>query len=204
MGLFFLVLTSCQHRVTPWQPSKEEVFDSRSQTGYASWYGDQFHGKKTASGQTYDMYSMTAAHRTAPFGTNVRVTNLQNGKQITVTITDRGPFVRGRIIDLSKKAAREIGMIENGTSKVRLEFLDRKAIDLGDVYIQNASFGSEANANQYLHTLKQTFPNLSSRIYKENRYFRVRTGPYDSDSKAQSDLDQLKKSGFGGFILHPE
>ncbi|MBN1413063.1 MAG: septal ring lytic transglycosylase RlpA family protein [Spirochaetales bacterium] len=89
--------------------------------GYASWYGPKFHGRKTASGEIYDMHKLTAAHKTLPFGTYVLVVNLENGFSVVVKINDRGPFVKGRIIDLSKAAAIEIGMIKSGTARVRIE-----------------------------------------------------------------------------------
>lgn len=89
--------------------------------GTASWYGEEFNGRLTASGEVYDMYKMTAAHKTLPLGTMVRVTNEDNGKTIEVKINDRGPYVKGRIIDLSKTAGRAIGMREAGTAKVKLE-----------------------------------------------------------------------------------
>ncbi|MDK3156471.1 septal ring lytic transglycosylase RlpA family protein [Kamptonema cortianum] len=90
------------------------------QKGQASWYGGKFHGRKTASGEMYDMNRMTAAHRTLPFGTVVRVTNLKNGKTTTVRINDRGPFVKGRIIDLSRAAAVEIDMTQDGVVPVEV------------------------------------------------------------------------------------
>ena len=91
------------------------------QTGEASWYGAQHHGRKTASGAVFDQGALTAAHPSLPFGTRVKVTNLSNGKSVDVEITDRGPFVGGRIIDLSQAAARALGMVESGTASVRLE-----------------------------------------------------------------------------------
>lgn len=93
------------------------------QTGLASWYGSRFHGRLTSSGQVYDMNKMTAANKTLPFGTLVRVTNLENEKSVDVTITDRGPFVAGRIIDLSKAAAEAVGLTAVGVAKVRLHIL---------------------------------------------------------------------------------
>lgn len=89
--------------------------------GYASWYGGKFHGRLTANGETFDTYKLTAAHRTLPFHTIVKVTNLKNGKSVEVRINDRGPFVRGRIIDLSKAAAEAIDMTGDGVARVRLE-----------------------------------------------------------------------------------
>ncbi len=92
--------------------------------GIASYYADDFNGKKTANGETYDMNGLTAAHRSLPFGTKVRVTNLDNGKQVVVRINDRGPFQLSRIIDLSLGAAKELDMIAKGTAKVKLEVIE--------------------------------------------------------------------------------
>ncbi|MDI4636225.1 MULTISPECIES: septal ring lytic transglycosylase RlpA family protein [Halomonadaceae] len=91
--------------------------------GMASYYADRYHGRTTASGERFDQQALTAAHRTLAFGTRVRVTRLDNGREVTVRINDRGPFVRGRIIDLSKRAARQLGMVRDGTVKVRLSVL---------------------------------------------------------------------------------
>lgn len=91
-----------------------------SEVGTASWYGMDFHGKKTATGEIYDMFGVSAAHKTLPLGTKVRVTNLENGREIELTVNDRGPFVDGRIIDLSYASARLLGMAENGVAKVRV------------------------------------------------------------------------------------
>ena len=91
--------------------------------GVASYYSDEFHGRKTANGETYDMYELTAAHKTYPFNTEVRVTNLSNGKSIVLRITDRMPGYKGRIIDVSFQAARELGMIISGIADVKLEVL---------------------------------------------------------------------------------
>lgn len=95
--------------------------DYFSQEGQASWYGKPFHGRKTASGARYDMYAYTCAHRTMPFGTRLRVTNLDNGESVVVTVTDRGPFIRGRIVDLSYAAAKDLGMVGAGVANVRIE-----------------------------------------------------------------------------------
>jgi rare lipoprotein A len=92
--------------------------------GVASWYGHPHHGRLTASGRRFNMYELTAAHRTLPFGTRLRVTNLRNGRSVAVTITDRGPFVRQRMLDLSYAAARELGMIDPGTAPVWIEILE--------------------------------------------------------------------------------
>jgi rare lipoprotein A len=102
-----------------------EKYGDFMQTGFASWYGGKFHGRATADGSIYDKNKFTAAHKNLPFGTVVQVTNMYNGKKCIVKITDRGPFVRGRIIDLSKVAANEIGMLSTGVSKVKVEVLGK-------------------------------------------------------------------------------
>lgn len=91
--------------------------------GLASWYGNEYHGRTTASGEVFDQDALTAAHKKLPFGTVVRVTNLRNGRHVVVRINDRGPFIRGRIIDLSRGAARELDMIGEGVVPVRVEVL---------------------------------------------------------------------------------
>ena len=93
------------------------------QTGLASYYADKFHGRLTASGEVFDMNALTAAHRTLPFGTKVRVTNLDNGNKVVLRINDRGPFVKGRIIDVSWRGAQELDFVAEGVVKVRVEVL---------------------------------------------------------------------------------
>jgi rare lipoprotein A len=93
------------------------------ETGLASWYGPRFHGKRTASGEVFNQEDFTAAHRTLPWGTKVKVTNIANGKSVAVRINDRGPFGKGRIIDISRAAARVLGMVGSGITTVRLEWL---------------------------------------------------------------------------------
>ncbi|MDP8256926.1 MAG: septal ring lytic transglycosylase RlpA family protein [Candidatus Alcyoniella australis] len=102
-----------------------------SETGYASWYGPGFHGKRTASGEIYNMYDYTAAHKQLPFGTLVQVENLENHKVVAVRINDRGPFVRGRIIDLSYTAAQDLNMIRAGVVKVRIQVMPATQLPTG-------------------------------------------------------------------------
>ncbi|MDA0339851.1 MAG: septal ring lytic transglycosylase RlpA family protein, partial [Proteobacteria bacterium] len=97
------------------------------ETGIASWYGPQFHGKATANGETFDMNSVSAAHRTLPLPSMVRVTNLDNGRSLTLRVNDRGPFARGRVIDLSRRAAQLLGFEGQGTTKVRVQILARES-----------------------------------------------------------------------------
>jgi len=109
---FLLCLSSCARKIT--------------ETGKGSYYADKFQGRSTASGEKYNQNKLTAAHRTLPFGTKVKVTNLSNGRSVNVTINDRGPFAPGRIIDVSKKAARKLGMVDAGVASVEIRYKRRK------------------------------------------------------------------------------
>ncbi|HTM00856.1 MAG TPA: septal ring lytic transglycosylase RlpA family protein [Candidatus Omnitrophota bacterium] len=104
-------------------PSLSEERLAFEEEGYASYYGREHHGRRTASGERFDAGRLTAAHRTLPFGTRVRVTNLDNGRKVVVTVTDRGPFRRHRVIDVSRRAAEDLGFLREGTARVRLEVL---------------------------------------------------------------------------------
>jgi len=112
LAAFITVFSSCGKFIT--------------ETGKASYYGDDFNGKKTANGQTFNKNALTAAHKTLPFGTVVTVTNLSNGKSVQVTINDRGPYAKGRIIDLSEKAAASIDMLDQGVAQVKLKYRRKK------------------------------------------------------------------------------
>jgi len=109
---------------TTWKILTAPLPESEAE-GIASWYGPGFHGQRTASGEVYNMYKYTAAHKTLPLGTYVRVINLENGKTVIVRINDRGPFKKGRIIDLSYAAAKKIGMIASGTARVKLDIISK-------------------------------------------------------------------------------
>ncbi len=104
----------------------KKTADGFKEKGFASWYGKEFHGRKTANGERYNMYGMTAAHKTLPMNTKLRVVNLDNGKEITVRVNDRGPFVKDRIIDLTYKGAKTIGMLGSGTARVEITALNGK------------------------------------------------------------------------------
>ena len=121
IGLACVALFACSSPPTPSLGSGPEVFH---QSGLASWYSDALHGRTTASGETYDRNAFTAAHRELPFGTRVRVTRARDGRSVVVRINDRGPFVAGRVIDLSRRAAEELDMIEDGVVDVRLVIVD--------------------------------------------------------------------------------
>lgn len=109
-----ILFASCHRKSAPGR-------SSYSETGYASYYADKFDGRKTANGETFNQNKLTAAHKKLPFGTQLKVTNLANGKTVQVRVNDRGPFIAGRIIDLSRAAAREIDMLGSGVAKVKIE-----------------------------------------------------------------------------------
>ncbi len=116
MMLFRLAIALCAAILTV--PLAATDAFAASQQGIASYYGQKFHGRKTASGERYDHNAMTAAHRTAPFGSQIRVTNLSNGRSVVVRVNDRGPWVRGRVVDVSGAAARQLGMTGRGLTRV--------------------------------------------------------------------------------------
>jgi rare lipoprotein A len=132
IGIIFLACstTSTSRRVNGDISRSRDMLDKNRNEehltiGYASYYAEKFHGKKTASGEIFDMNALTAAHRTLPFGTVCRITNLENNKSVVIRVNDRGPFVEGRIIDLSKSAAAAIDGIEAGVIKVRIDVLNK-------------------------------------------------------------------------------
>lgn len=124
------------------------------QTGMASWYGGEFHGKKTANGEIFNTYEFTAAHKDLPFNTIVTVTNLDNGKSVKVRINDRGPFVEGRVIDLSFAAAKEIGMVESGVGKVKISTEDFEHLEIR-YSVQVGAFKNLKYANALIRKLEE-------------------------------------------------
>jgi len=133
-------------------PSPQPAAQGSTETGVASWYGVPYDGRLASSGEIFDMRKLTAAHRTLPFDTWVEVTNLQNGKQVDVRINDRGPFVDGRIIDLSMAAANQIDMIRSGTARVRLRILPASA-SAGEYAVQAGAFSDRDRAETFRRTL---------------------------------------------------
>jgi rare lipoprotein A len=181
-------------------PRVEPLRDSSGNTGYASWYGGEFHEKRTASGETYDMFGFTAAHRTAPFGTMVRVVNLENGASTVVRINDRGPFVRGRVIDLSLAAARALGLVENGTARVRLEF-EGKAPSATRLYVQAGSFRERENAERSARRLSKRYREPPLRLESSEGLFRLRFGPFDDEAAAVRRIEELADDGIEAYVL---
>jgi rare lipoprotein A len=172
--------------------------------GVASWYGYPFNGRKAADGETYDMNQPVAAHRTLPFGSVVRVTNLKNGRQTEVRIIDRGPFVGGRIIDLSFAAAREIDMVGTGTASVRLELVSSPAPPLaGNFTVQIGAFQQRENADRLRAQMAAHYPVLVVEYDgSDGHYYRVRVGREPSQQAAQQLAAKLAADGgFQTFVV---
>ncbi len=169
--------------------------------GLASWYGRRFHGKKTASGELYDMYAMTAAHPTLPIPSYARVTAVGSGKSVVVRINDRGPFHKDRLIDLSYTAAHKLGMLGRGSLRVRVESLDPDAYDtegeaLADgVFLQLGAFSRADNAQQLVARLARELEidGSRARVVLRDKLHRVQLGPYASDAEAQADRARVRE-----------
>jgi rare lipoprotein A len=171
-------------------------------TGYASWYGHPYHGRRTSNGETYDMNTLTAAHRTLAFDTVVKVSNLENGRDVTVRINDRGPFVKDRIIDLSYAAAKQIKMVGPGMAKVSLEVLKAVANPF-PLSIQVASFQDEKNAKRLQKQLKEQFSPVFITKYarEEGLFYRVLAGRYKDPEQAKAALRALRTLGYQGLLV---
>jgi rare lipoprotein A len=175
-----------------------------SEEGNASWYGVPFNGRRASNGEIYDMNKLTAAHRTLPFETVVRVTNLNNGKTTTVRITDRGPFVDNRIIDLSQAAAREIESIGPGVVPVRLEVLGNVDVSTGFFTVQVGAFRERTNAERLRERLSVSYSPIFIQQYDagDSGFYRVRVGKISGEEAAQQYADQLRsREGFTPFVV---
>lgn len=174
-----------------------------TETGVASWYGPDFHGKRTASGETYDQHELTAAHKTLPFGSIVRVTNIENGKSVDVRINDRGPYSRGRIIDVSRAAAVELDMIRSGTARVRVYVLKAAGPIIGELSVemftvQVASYADEELARTVAADLRGGW--VHPVRVNGTRYYRVYVGRFGDRQQAEAALAELKRQGVDGFV----
>jgi rare lipoprotein A len=173
--------------------------------GVASWYGEPFHGRRAANGEIYDMNLMTAAHRTLPFNTLVRVTNLSNGEHVDVRITDRGPFVDDRIIDLSRAAAQAIDMVGPGTAPVRLEILSVMSNPAaGRFGVQVGAFADRTNAERLRDQLSVKYQpvTVQNTIGPNGPLYRVRVGSVPSEQDAQALAMKLQReSGLPAFVV---
>ena len=190
------------------------------QRGIASWYGKDFHGKKTSNGEIYDMYAITAAHKTLPLGTYVRVHNLENNRKVEVRINDRGPFVRGRIIDLSYTAAKDIGIVGPGTARVEVVALgtpvaagggSSPSYVQGDYYSGNftyqvGAFVNRENAERQKRELEKKYNNAHITVFDrgDQIFYRVRAGKFTTLEDAVRHELILIEDGYPDAILIAE
>ena len=194
-------------------------FKAYKAKGKASWYGRRFHGKRTASGEPYDMYGMTAAHPTLPIPSYVRVTSLRNNKSVVVRVNDRGPFHSSRLIDLSYTAAYKLGIVQTGSGMVEVESVvnaDKPAEMIalpadklepmpqtiaggdngGGTYLQLGAFSAQKNAENFTSRAKQKLGALSEalQIFSMGGKYRVHMGPYHSESEVEKAMNMVKQS----------
>lgn len=191
-----MLLTSCA--------GKSYFRSGNVQKGIASWYGPGFHGKQTSNREIYNMHALTAAHKTLPFGAYVRVTNLNNGKSVVVRINDRGPFVKGRIIDLSYAAAKKLGMDITGVAPVKVKVLKKYSPKKSSqkFSIQVGSFSSKKNAKILKKKLQKNYRNvyISKLRTRSNIYYRVRI-KVRSVKSAEKIAKKLMKQGYRPNVL---
>ena len=202
-----------------YQPAEQPGYD---ETGLASWYGDQFNGRPTATGERYDMHALTAAHKTLPLPGLVEVTNVANGRRIVVRVNDRGPFVDNRIIDLSRGSAEALGMLQAGVGEVRVRYLGRaprtgggttmqytaaaerapparaEASTQGDYWIQAGAFSDRRAARRVAETLGDRATVDSDR---NDGLFRVLVGPWPDPNAAERSRQAVIASGYADALL---
>ncbi len=221
-GVVLMLSTACSVS----RPVYRTEGGKRVEYGLASWYGKKFHGRRTANGEFYDMYKISAAHRTLPLGSVVRVTRRDNGKSVTVRINDRGPFIRGRIIDLSYGAARKVDMVVDGVAPVRVELLSvgdnryykdgrpelasssarssmRAPAASAAVYtVQVGSYLQRENALRLKHRLSARYNPVFIREWQDSYqiYYRVRVGRFSSEDAAHEMARRLEAENLSTFV----
>jgi rare lipoprotein A len=185
------------------KPAPAPAPSGYTEEGNASWYGEPFHGRRASNGEIYDMYKLTAAHRTLPFETMVRVTNLSNGKSTVVRITDRGPFVDNRIIDLSLAAAREVDSVGAGVVPVRVEVLGGVDPTAGYFTVQVGAFRDRGNAERLRNRLNASYSPIFIQEYDspDGLFYRVRVGRISGEDAARQFGEQLRaRESFTPFV----
>jgi rare lipoprotein A len=200
-----LLMPGCARRVRGHPPPGSEV---AAQSGIASWYGHPYHGQPAASGEIYDMERLTAAHRTLPFETRVRVENLENGRSIDLRINDRGPFVNDRIIDISHAAARALGMLGTGTARVRVQVLSMpSAADNNFFAVQVGAFMDHARADRLQQAMQKRYG--FAKIIKRNGdpiLWRVLVGRVGTLEEANALSRRLRAENpeivVASFVVH--
>lgn len=179
------------------QPYKEQ--------GIASWYGKKFHGQKTSSGEVYDMYGMTAAHKTLPIPSYARVTNLANGRSVVVRINDRGPFHGDRIIDLSYAAAHRLGYVVAGSARVEVESVlpgEAQKKQSGNLFIQVGAFSSRDNAEDLRARVAAELAAENLQVLSVGNLWRLHVGPYASQDAARAVVERIETQlNLKGFVV---
>lgn len=186
------------------------------QRGVASWYGRKFHGRKTSNGEVYDMYAMSAAHKTLPMGVYVKVTHLGNGRHVIVRVNDRGPFVAGRVIDLSYAAAKQLGIVDSGTALVQVEALGFRqssqgqvayrapvSYDSGRFAVQIGAFSAAESAYRLAARMRSRYGKavVSAIIVNGQKIYRVRAGDFKSLEQAEKATRKFIAEGFSGSYI---
>lgn len=171
------------------------------EVGIASWYGPDFHQQPTATGEIYDMYAMTAAHRTLPLGTWVEVTALDTNRKVRVRINDRGPFVKERILDLSYGAAKELGILREGTARVeiRCSFSEETLRDKLGYWVQLGAYQDRVRAAELAVRLEEQYPNV--RVLSSESFHHVRIGPFRSEPEANRLKEAFREKGLNAFVV---
>lgn len=205
-------------------PEPPRVRPGKIDRGIASWYGPKFHGRRTANGEVYDMHGLTAAHRSLPFGTWVEVTNLDNGRRVLVRINDRGPFIRGRVLDVSFGAAQELDMVHAGLARVEMRIaaprqvareaarveLARQEIRQPEpgggerpsthaYLVQVAALSSMYRAELLQEELSASYPQTA--IRSDGVWHRVQIGPYDGRGQAEEVVRALERMGYAALVV---
>ncbi len=201
-----------------YQPLRHDEQTGYFEEGIASWYGKDFHGKRTSNGEIYDMHKPTAAHKTLPLGVYVKVKNLANGREAVARINDRGPFVRGRIIDLSYALAKDLGVIGPGTAPVRIEALGFRQSDrsghvtyrqpasysVGSYAVQIGAFTVRDNADRLAAQIKSRYgyAGVQASRVGDRLFYRVRAGRYSSLQAAETACAEFEKDGYpNSFVV---
>lgn len=191
-----------------------QVDPDYTEVGFASWYGPQFHGKDTANGEVFDMNQLTAAHRTLPLPSYVRVTNLSNGRSVVLRVNDRGPFANERILDVSRRGAQILGFEQKGVQRVRVEVVDPSGRSVSNTrsdapersaqvneamsyFVQVASFNNRRSATRLKNELESVVDDsfIESASVRGDTVYRVKVGPFTEQRSASRVLDTIKSNG---------
>jgi rare lipoprotein A len=200
-----LVLSACGRRQAQVKPPQPVSVSSRELEGIGSYYAEPYHGRRTANGEVFDTYQeLTAAHKTLPFNTMVRVTNKANGREVDVRINDRGPFIEGRVIDLSLRAAREIDMVRAGIVPVKLQIL--KVIEVpqaATMYaVQVGAFENLQSAESLREQLSKKYPRVTVQTFAgEKTLYRIRVGREPDLAAANKLAAELRKEDLEPFVV---